>query len=94
MENLVTQRHRHNLQTVDGKILQKEFIVASPQQQQVISSFTVSSTKRHLLLEGPAGTGKTLVAVQVVNNLTEYAKGSSEKTVREPLLVVTANIAS
>ena len=79
MENLVTQRHRHNLQTVDGKILQKEFIVASPQQQQVISSFAVSSTKRHLLLEGPAGTGKTLAAVQVANNLIEYAKGSSEK---------------
>ena len=76
-ENLVTQRHRHNLQTVDGKILQKEFIVASPQQQQVISSFTVSSTKRHLVLEGPAGTGKTLVAVQVANNLMESAKNGS-----------------
>ena len=87
-EKLITDRHRHNLQTVDGKILKKEFIVASPQQQQVISSFTASSTKRHLVLEGPAGTGKTLVALQVANNLVESSKGEGE--VDEPVLVVTA----
>ena len=46
------------------------------------------------MLEGPAGTGKTLVAVQVANNLMESAKGSSEKTVHKPLLVVTADAAS
>ena len=56
-EKLVTERHRYNLESVDGKIQQKEFVVASPQQQQVIASFTASSTKRHLVLEGPAGTG-------------------------------------
>ena len=64
-EKLVTERHRHNFEMVDGKILQKEFILASPQQQQVIANFTASSTKRHLVLEGPAGTGKTLVALQL-----------------------------
>ena len=68
-EKLVTERHRYNLESVDGKMKQKEFVVASPQQQQVIASFTASSTKRHLVLEGPAGTGKTLVAKQVANNL-------------------------
>ena len=51
-EKLVTERHRYNLESVDGKIMQKEFVVASPQQQQVIANFTASSTKRHLVLEG------------------------------------------
>jgi len=43
--------------------------VASPQQQRVIESFTASSTNQHLVLEGPAGTGKTLMALQVANNI-------------------------
>ena len=42
---------RYNLEVVDGKIMQKEFVVASPQQQQVIANFTASSTKRRLVLE-------------------------------------------
>ena len=50
-EKLVTERHRYNLESVDGKIMQKEFVVASPQQQQVIANFTASSTKRRLVLE-------------------------------------------
>ena len=64
---------QNNLEKVDGKMLKKEFVVASPQQQEVISLFTTSSTKRHLLLEGPAGTGKTLVALQVANIIHEKA---------------------
>ena len=86
-EKLVIERHRYNLESVDGKMKQKEFVVASPQQQQVIASFTASSTKRHLVLEGPAGTGKTFVAKQVANNLLE--SGAEEGN--EPLLVVTTN---
>ena len=31
-EKLVTERHRYNLESVDGKMKQKEFVVASPQQ--------------------------------------------------------------
>ena len=54
---------------MEGKMVQKEFVVASPQQQELISSFTASPTKRHLLLEGPAGTGKTLMAV--TNDIVE-----------------------
>ena len=85
----MTERHRYNLESVDGKIMQKEFVVASPQQQQVIANFTASSTKRHLVLEGPAGTGKTLVALQVANNLMESAEATTEEGSNEPLLVVT-----
>ena len=55
-EKLVTERHRYNLESVERTIRQKEFVVASPQQQQVIASSTASSSKRHLVLEGPAGT--------------------------------------
>ena len=89
-EKLVTERHRYNLESVDGKIMQKEFVVASPQQQQVIANFTTSSTERHLVLEGPAGTGKTLVALQVANKLMESAKDNCTEKGKEPLLVVTA----
>ena len=80
----------YNLESVDEKMQQEEFVVASPQQQQVIASFTASSTKRHLVLEGPAGTGKTLVALQVANNLMESANHTCEEAGNEPLLVVTA----
>ena len=85
-EKLVTERHRYNLETVEDKVMQKEFVVASPQQQQVIASFAASPTKRHLVLEGPAGTGKTLVAMQVAKNLL----GVSENSDIEPQLVVTS----
>ena len=79
----------YNLESVDRKMKQKEFVVASPQQQQVIASFTASSTKRHLVLESPAGTGKTLVALQVANNLLESIKATADKG-KGPLLIVTA----
>ena len=64
-ERLAAERHKFNVEFVDGKLMQKEFVVASPQQQKVIASFTSSSNTRHLVLEGSAGTGKTLVALQV-----------------------------
>jgi hypothetical protein len=41
-EHLVTERHKFNIQTVDGKMMQSEFVVASPQQQQAIASFTAA----------------------------------------------------
>ena len=88
-EKLVVERHRYNIESVDKKILHKEFVVASPQQQQIITSFTSSLTKRHLVLEGPAGTGKTLVALQVTNSLLESLANMSEGSNR-PALVVTA----
>ena len=42
------------------------------------------------MLEGPAGTGETLVALQVANNLMEFAKATIEEGSNEPLFVVTA----
>ena len=47
-EHLITERHKFNIRTVDGKMMQNKFVVASPQQQQVIASFTVSTSQRHL----------------------------------------------
>ena len=87
-EKLVTERHRYNLESVDGKIMQKEFVIASPQQQQVIASFTSSETKRHLVLDGPAGTGKTLVALQVTNSLIRTAKNNYQDVDTQPILVI------
>ena len=43
------------------------------------------------MLEGPAGTGKTLVALQVADNLLECAKETSKGMREEPLLVITAH---
>ena len=43
------------------------------------------------MLEGPAGTGKTLVALQVANSLIESASDSCEMEGEEPLLVVTVH---
>ena len=91
-EKLITERHRYNLESVDGKMMQKEFVVASPQQQKVISSFTASLTMSHLVLEGPAGTGKTLMALQVANSIMEsLTNACDEEADNEPLLVVTAD---
>ena len=42
----------------------------------------------HLMLEGPAGTGKTLVALQVANNLLETISATAEEG-NGPVLVVT-----
>merc|ERR1719500_2400738 len=72
-EKRASEKQTFNNEFTDKKMKQNEFVVASPQQQQVIASFIASSTKRHLVLEGPAGTGKTLVALQVANNLLESA---------------------
>ena len=84
-ETLTSEKQAFNVSFADKKILRNEFVVASPQQQRAIAIFTASSTKRHLVLDGQAGTGKSLVAVQVANNLLESSTGTCE-----PLLVVTA----
>jgi len=58
-------------------MLENEFVVASPQQQQAIASFTASSSQRHLVLTGAAGTGKTLVALQVANKLIQALEATA-----------------
>merc|ERR1719432_231349 len=88
-EHLITERHKFNIQTVDGKMMQSEFVVASPQQQQAIASFTVSSSQRLVVLTGAAGTGKTLVALQMANNLIQSLEATAEPG-KEPVLLVTA----
>ena len=91
-EILVVEKHKYNLESIDGKMLQKEFVIASPQQQ-VIANFTSSTSQRHLVLEGPAGTGKTLVALQVANKLMQPISDTSENaSSSEPLLVVTTEL--
>ena len=47
-EHLVTERHKFNIQTVDGKMMLNEFVVASPQQQQAIASFLASLIHRRM----------------------------------------------
>merc|ERR1719367_1279038 len=89
-EKRAKEKQTFNVDSADKKIGQNEFVVASYQQQKAIATFTASSTKRHLVLEGPAGTGKTLVAKQVTNNLIQSATDTSEEAGNEPLLVVTA----
>merc|ERR1711873_110720 len=87
-EHLVTERHKYNIQTIDGKLKRSEYIVASAQQQKAIASFTASSSQKHLVLTGPAGTGKTVVALQVANNLVRELENNSEPG-KGPVLVVT-----
>ena len=92
-EILVVEKHKYNLESIDGKMLQKEFVIASPQEQQVIANFTSSTSQRHLVLEGPAGTGKTLVALQVANKLRQTRHPSKKASSNnEPLLVVTTEL--
>ena len=93
-EHLVTERHKYNIQTVDGKIKQNEFVVASPQQQQVIADFTVNSSQRHLVLTGAAGTGKTMTAMQVVNNLIRSLEAIAQPGEGPVLLVTTESFPS
>ena len=72
------------------KMMQNEFVIASSQQQQAIADFTMISSWRHLVLTGAAGTGKTLVALQLVNNLIQYLEASAEPGKGPVLLVTTA----
>ena len=88
-EHLATERQKYNIQTVDRKLSESEFVVFSPQQQQAIDSFTIVSSQRHLVLTGAAGTGKTLVALQVANNLIQALEATAEPG-EGPVLLVTA----
>ena len=87
-EHLVTERHKYNIKTVDGKLKRNEYIVASTQQQKAIERFSASSSQRHLVLTGAAGTGKTVVALQVANNLVQELEADAESA-NGPVLVVT-----
>merc|ERR1719432_488818 len=92
-EHLITERHKFNIQTVDGKMMQSEFVVASPQQQQAIASFTVSSSQACLVLTGAAGTGKTLVALKMANNLIQSLEATAEPG-KGPVRLVTTEVAT
>merc|ERR1712038_34695 len=89
-DHLVTERHKHNIETIEGKLKRSEYIVASDQQQKAIARFTAYSSQRHLVLTGPAGTGKTVVALQVANNLVRELEEDAEPG-EGPVLVVTAD---
>ena len=87
-DKLVAEKHNYNTESVDGKLMQNEFIIASPQQQEVIENFTTSN-KRYLVLRGPAGTGKTLVALQVVKNILKSENAAGQ--LKKPVLVITTH---
>ena len=91
MELIETPDTWFNIQTIDGRMKRSEFIVASAQQQKAIACFTAFSSQRHLvLLTGAAGTGKTVVALQVANNLVQELEVDAEPR-KGPLLVVFAD---
>merc|ERR1711963_389570 len=92
-EHLVTERLKDNIKTIDGKLKRSEYIVASAQQQKAIASFSAFSSQRHLVLTGPAGTGKTVVALQVANNLVRELENNAEPG-KGPVLVVTTEMFS
>ena len=71
-DKLAREKHRFNRKSVDKKLKRCEFVVASPEQQEVIARFKSEElSEKHLVLEGPAGSGKTLVALEVAKNLIE-----------------------
>ena len=72
--------------------MQSEFVVSSPQQQQAIASFTASSSQICQVLTGAAGTGKTLVALQVANNLIRSLEATAEPD-KGPVCLLTAEYA-
>ena len=78
-EKLAVAKHKFNRGSVDRKLMQNEFVVASPQQQEVIERYKSGLLEeRHLALEGAAGTGKTLVALQVAKHLLESINADRE----------------
>ena len=42
-EDLTTKRHNYNLHEIDGKLMMKEFVIASPEQMQALSRFNTTS---------------------------------------------------
>ena len=84
-----SEKQSFNEEFIDKKMQQRMFVMASPQQQQVIANFTCSLAQRHLVLDGPAGTGKTLVALKVANDLHDSISCQGEGD--GPLLIVTAH---
>merc|ERR1719220_891483 len=89
-ERRAHEKQTFNVDFADKKIRLKEFVVASPQQQQAIASFLASLIHRHLLLTGVAGTGKTVAALQVANDLIQSLEATAEPG-KEPVLVVAAD---
>ena len=57
----------------------KEFVIASPEQREVLQRFSSDPSSSHLLLEGPAGSGKTLVALEAAKSLLNTLGAISSK---------------
>ena len=88
-KKVVAAKHQYNTMSVDQKLMSKEFVIASPVQQEALRLFSSDLSRPHLVLEGPAGSGKTLVALQAAKSLLSSLV-SSGKSKDGPLLVVTA----
>ena len=87
---VVAAKHEHNTMSVDQKLMRKEFVIASPKQQEALRLFSSGLSRPHLVLEGPAGSGKTLVAIQAAKSLLSELLATSANSKDGPLLVVTA----
>ena len=65
-----------NITLVDQKISQRQYVVASKEQQEAIAEFSHSPNMRHAILQGPPGSGKTTVLTALGKAIT---MGSKEK---------------
>ena len=90
-DKIVKARLKYNLQSVDVALARKEFVIASHHQQQTLRRFSATSLERHLVLEGPAGSGKTLVALHLAKSLLR-SLSTPEDPKQGPVLVATTGV--
>ena len=79
------ERMADNVAVVDEKIIQGQYVLASPSQKRDIAQF-IQSGKKHATLSGPPGSGKTVELIVLTKSLVRRAKAQGEQVL---LVVVT-----